>query len=81
MDQDQEPALVNKPKTKSPVWAYFGFKPGPDGKPADSSSAICRLYKFPAAAKGSNTSNLEIKHPTEYVALKSGIRASTDSWF
>ena len=83
MDQDQEPALVNKPKTKSPVWAYFGFKPGPDSKPADPSSAICRLCKYPAAAKGGNTSNLfshlEIKHPTEYAALKPGIRASTEA--
>lgn len=83
MDQDQEPALVNKPKTKSPVWAYFGFKPGPDGKPADPLSAICRLCKFPAAAKGGNTSNLfshlEKKYPTEYAAIKSGIRASTEA--
>ena len=41
------------------------------------------VLQVPAAAKGGNTSNLfshlEMKHPTEYAALKSGITASTEA--
>lgn len=74
--EDEEPALVAKPNTKSPVWAYFGLKPGPDGKVSHDSPVICRMCSAPVSAKGGNTSNLfshlENNHETEYANVSAG---------
>ena len=35
--------LILKPgATKSPVWAYFSFVAGADGKPANEEKPVCR---------------------------------------
>lgn len=66
--------LLPKANAKSAVWNYFGFKPGPDGKPLDESSATCRICSRSYSAKGGNTSNLfshlELKHGKEYAEAK-----------
>ena len=68
--------LVSKAKARSPVWNYFGFKPGADGKPLDESTAVCRICKRSVAAKGGNTSNLfshlKKQHPREFADAKAG---------
>ena len=70
--------LVPKPgATKSPVWSYFGFVAGADGKPANEEKPVCRKCGRTVATKGSNTSNmlshLLNSHPTIYSRIKGNI--------
>ena len=70
--------LVPKPGvTKSPVWAYFGFVVGADGKLANEEKPVCRECGQTVATKGSNTSNLlshlQNSHATIYSRIKGNI--------
>ena len=70
--------LVPKPgATKSPVWSYFGFVAGADGKPANEEKPVCRKCGRTVATKGSNTSNmlshLRNSHPTIYSRIKGNV--------
>ena len=49
--------LVNKSRSKSAVWALFGFKANSRGQPMDENKPICKLCQQPIAVKGGNTSN------------------------
>ena len=69
--------LVPKPgATKSPLWVYFGFVVGADGKPANEKT-VCRECSRTVATKGSNTSNLlshlRNSHATIYSQIKGNI--------
>ena len=81
--ETSEPQLVSKTKAKSPVWNYFGFKPGPDGRPEDQSATICRVCKRSVAAKGGNTSNLfshlKKQHPKTFAEVKAANNTEKDS--
>nr|XP_040042446.1 uncharacterized protein LOC120825111 isoform X2 [Gasterosteus aculeatus aculeatus] len=50
--------LVSKPRSKSVVWLYFGFKADDKGQPVNSGEVICRLCRKKVLAKGGNTTNL-----------------------
>ncbi|KAM8880290.1 uncharacterized protein AB9W97_015176 isoform 3-T6 [Spinachia spinachia] len=50
--------LVSKPRSKSVVWLYFGFKADEKGQPLNSGEVICRLCRKKVLAKGGNTTNL-----------------------
>ena len=69
--------LVPKPDAmKPPVWAYFGFVAGADGKTANKEKPVCKECGQTVATKGSNTSNLlshlRNSHPTIYSRIKGG---------
>ena len=66
---DQSMELVEKKKTFSPIWAYFGFKPTTDGSKVDETTPVCRLCKANVSTKSGNTSNL--KHPQQYADIQS----------
>ncbi len=80
--ESEEVELVSKAKCKSPAWSYFRFKPGPDGKPDDEATAVCRLCKRSVAAKGGNTSNLfshlKKQHPCVYIELSAASSVERD---
>ena len=44
--------LVNKSRSKSAVWALFGFKADLKGQPMDENRPICKLCQQPIAVKG-----------------------------
>uniref|UniRef100_A0A8C5HEJ0 Uncharacterized LOC114468642 n=2 Tax=Gouania willdenowi TaxID=441366 RepID=A0A8C5HEJ0_GOUWI len=50
--------LVNKPRSKSHVWLYFGLKADEHGQPLNSGEAVCRLCRKVVLAKSGNTTNL-----------------------
>ncbi|XP_037327391.2 uncharacterized protein LOC119217666 isoform X2 [Pungitius pungitius] len=50
--------LVSKPRSKSVVWLYFGFKADDKGQPVNNGEVICRLCRKKVLAKGGNTTNL-----------------------
>ena len=67
--------LISKPgKTKSPVWSYFGFVPGGDGKPNDLQKPVCKKCYNTVATKGSNTTNLfqhlKLHHPIIFKSVR-----------
>ena len=70
---DQSMELVEKKKTFSPIWAYFGFKPTTDGSKVDETTPVCRLCKANVSTKSGNTSNLKHKHkhPQQYADIQS----------
>ena len=75
--------LIAKKNTTSHVWTYFGFVPGPSGKPLNLDIPVCTICFRDVPAKWGNTSNLlshlEIKHPTEYTEVKSLQSATASS--
>ncbi|XP_033827623.1 uncharacterized protein LOC117375436 [Periophthalmus magnuspinnatus] len=50
--------LIGKPRSKSVVWMYFGFRADENGFPLRSDEVICRLCRKIVLAKGGNTTNL-----------------------
>ncbi|KAM3623752.1 uncharacterized protein V6R79_015174 [Siganus canaliculatus] len=50
--------LINKPRSKSAVWIYFGLKADKNGQPVNCDEAVCRLCRKIVLAKGGNTTNL-----------------------
>ena len=50
--------LMDKPRTKSLVWDYFGVEKGRNRKPTDTEVAYCRLCQKRVPAKNGNTLNL-----------------------
>lgn len=62
--------LIGKPRGKSMVWIYFGFKADERGRPLNSDEAICRLCRKIVLAKGNTTnlrSHLKRRHPVEFL--------------
>lgn len=63
--------LIGKPRGKSMVWIYFGFKADERGRPLNADEAICRLCRKIVLAKGNTTnlrSHLKRRHPVEFLA-------------
>ncbi|XP_017287978.1 uncharacterized protein LOC108245514 isoform X2 [Kryptolebias marmoratus] len=63
--------LIGKPRGKSMVWIYFGFKADERGRPLNADEAICRLCRKIVLAKGNTTnlrSHLRRRHPAEFFA-------------
>lgn len=62
--------LINKPRSKSSVWMYFGLKADEKGQPLNPGEVICRLCRKIVQAKGGNTTNLRShlkrRHRTEF---------------
>ena len=71
---DNELALVEKQKAKSPAWNFFGYKPNSNGKPMDENKPVCKICHGEVTVKGGNTTNLfsHLKHKRfkEYLELK-----------
>lgn len=58
-----EKLLSNPAASKESHWSFFGFEPGPDGQPVDTSSAVCKLCLHHVACKGTDLQNhLHNKH-------------------
>uniref|UniRef100_A0A1A8BZ37 SET domain-containing protein n=1 Tax=Nothobranchius kadleci TaxID=1051664 RepID=A0A1A8BZ37_NOTKA len=63
--------LIGKPRGKSLVWLYFGFKADEMGRPQNVEEAVCRLCRKIVLAKGNTTnlrSHLKRRHPVEFYA-------------
>lgn len=61
--------LVIKPRAKSFVWLYFGYKAGENGRPLNPDEVVCRLCRKIVCAKGNTTnlrSHLRRRHPAEF---------------
>ncbi|XP_041839216.1 uncharacterized protein LOC121638472 isoform X2 [Melanotaenia boesemani] len=61
--------LISKPRGKSIVWLYFGFKADENGRPLNSDEAICRLCRKIVVSKGNTTnlrSHLRRRHPADF---------------
>lgn len=61
--------LVIKPRAKSFVWLYFGYKAGENGRPLNPDEVVCRLCRKIVCAKGNTTnlrSHLRRRHPSEF---------------
>ncbi|XP_072240295.1 E3 SUMO-protein ligase ZBED1-like isoform X2 [Leuresthes tenuis] len=61
--------LISKPRGKSMVWLYFGFKGDEKGRPLNCDEAICRLCRKIVIAKGNTTnlrSHLRRRHPADF---------------
>ena len=74
MSADHEEIVQSPKRLKSEVWAYFGFRQGPDEKIIDDGFPICRKCGKKVSAKGGNTSNLMAhlrdNHPLLYRECK-----------
>ena len=74
--------LIPKKNTKSPVWNYFGFTPGDEGRPTNYCFPKCKLCFKDVSAKFGNTSNLmkhlRLHHHHEFSEV-SRARASSSS--
>jgi len=61
-------------RTKSEVWAYFGFFKNAEGQLLGDNYPVCRTCKKKVAAEGSNTTNLlahfRVHHPQLYSQCK-----------
>ena len=75
--------LVNKTRTKSVAWDYFGLEKGADGRVVDDGSAVCRLCRKRMLAKHGNISNLfshlKNNHSTVYKEAMDAVKAKEDS--
>ena len=72
--------LVMEPGTmKSPVWAFFGFVVGANGKPANSEKSACKECGRTMAMKGSNMSNLLSHLWNSHPTINSWIKGNTGS--
>ncbi|XP_047221386.1 uncharacterized protein LOC124868314 isoform X2 [Girardinichthys multiradiatus] len=61
--------LIIKPRAKSFVWLYFGYKAGENGRPLNPDEVVCRLCRKIVCAKGNTTnlrSHLRRRHPAEF---------------
>ncbi|XP_070400048.1 E3 SUMO-protein ligase ZBED1-like [Nothobranchius furzeri] len=69
-------------KTKSEVWAYFGFLKNAEGQLIEDCYPVCRTCRKQVSAKGSNTSNLMAHlrdhHPRLYSQCKDRPRRTAD---
>ncbi|XP_061580659.1 uncharacterized protein LOC133446598 isoform X2 [Cololabis saira] len=64
--------LVNKPRSKSMVWMYFGLKADERGQPLNADEAVCRLCRKVVLSKGNTTnlrSHLRRRHPAHFFEI------------
>uniref|UniRef100_A0A3P8W7J8 BED-type domain-containing protein n=1 Tax=Cynoglossus semilaevis TaxID=244447 RepID=A0A3P8W7J8_CYNSE len=63
-----------KPRSKSSVWLYFGFKGDKNGQPLNPDEAICRLCRKIVLVKSGNTTNLRShltrRHRADFFELR-----------
>ena len=57
-------------RTKSAVWAYFGYYKNAQGQLVEDGSPICRSCEKKVVATGGNTSNLRDHHPALFSEYK-----------
>jgi len=63
-------------RTKSEVWAYFGFFKNAEGQLVEDNYPVCRTCKKKVSAKGSNTTNLLTHLCKHHPQLRELLRAA-----
>ena len=68
--------LVEKKKTKSPIWEHFKLPADEKGQLVTNDIAICMICNFPVSCKGGSTTNLsshlKVYHPLNYSQIYNG---------